>query len=71
MESVSSNKLKKGLGQIKKKLTEKIGPVWKLKKSQVINKIKSLKYTYDPSDKSLRSSKQSAMKRMPTHIKLI
>tara|TARA_B100001094_G_C18146669_1_gene781163 strand:- start:853 stop:1065 length:213 start_codon:yes stop_codon:yes gene_type:complete len=70
MEAVAGNKLKKGLGQIKKQLTKNIGPVWKLPKKDVIDKIKSLKYSYDEKDNSLRASKKSAMKRMPTHIKL-
>lgn len=70
LETVASSKLKKGLGKIKKQLTKKIGAVWKLPKKDVIDKIKSLKYTYDSKDNSLRASKQSAMKRMPTHIKL-
>ena len=70
MESVSSVKLKKGLVKIKRALNEKVGPVWKLKKPQVINKIKDLKYSYDEGSKSLRASKQSAMIRKPTNIKL-
>jgi hypothetical protein len=70
MEALTGNKLKKGLVQIKKQLTKNIGPVWKLPKKDVIEKIKSLKYSYDKKDNSLRASKSSAMKRMPTHIKL-
>ena len=70
MEAVNSRKLKKGLGQIKKQLTKPIGAVWKLSKKKVIDKIKSLNYSYDEKDDSLRASKKTAMKRLPTHIKL-
>ena len=70
MEQVPSVKLKKGLSKIKKTLTEKVGAVWKLRKPQVINKLRDLKYTYDESTKTLRASKSSAMIRKPTGIKI-
>jgi len=70
LETVSSRDLKKGLVHIKKGLTKNIGPVWKRPKNDVVDILKSLKYSYDNKDHSLRASKQSAMKRLPTHIKL-
>tara|TARA_Y100001938_G_scaffold39326_1_gene54483 strand:+ start:1367 stop:1579 length:213 start_codon:yes stop_codon:yes gene_type:complete len=70
MESVNSRKLKKGLVKIKRTLDEKVGAVWKLKKAQVIDKIKDLKYDYDEKSNSLRASKKSAMIRKPTNVKL-
>jgi len=47
MDKVSGNKLKKGLSKIKKSLNDKIGPVWKLKKNQVVNKLENLGYSYN------------------------
>tara|TARA_B100001094_G_scaffold20633_1_gene17469 strand:+ start:65 stop:277 length:213 start_codon:yes stop_codon:yes gene_type:complete len=70
MEALSNVRLKKGLSKIKKSLNEKVGPVWKLKKPQVINKLKDLKYSYDEPSKSLKASKSSAMIRKPTVIKI-
>ena len=70
MEQVQVVKLKKGLSKIKKILTDKVGPVWKLKKPQVINKLKDLNYSYDERSKTLQASKSSAMIRKPTSIKI-
>lgn len=70
MEAISNVRLKKGLSKIKKTLNEKVGAVWKLKKPQVITKLKDLKYSYDEPSKSLKASKQSAMIRKPTTIKI-
>ena len=70
MESVPAYKLKKGLSQIKKGLTEKIGPVYKLKKPQVISKIKDLGYDYNQSKNSLDVIATKAMKRKKGSIKL-
>jgi len=70
MDNVTSVKLKRGLSRIKKRLGEKIGVVWRLKKHQVIDKLKNLKYDYNPTSKSLQPSSTSAMIRKPTNIKI-
>jgi hypothetical protein len=70
MDKIPVVKLKKGLSKIKKNLNSKVGRVWNLKKNQVINKLEDLKYSYDDKKKSLVASKQSAMIRKPTVIKL-
>lgn len=67
MESISANKLKRGLSKIKKDITSKVGPVWKLRKQQVISKIKSLNYKYDDKTQELRTD---SMIRKPKRIGL-
>ena len=53
LESVSAVRLKRGLSAIKKDLQKGLGAVWKLKKPQVVNKLKKLKYKYDDKEKAL------------------
>lgn len=67
MEKVSANKLKKGLSKIKKDINSKVGSVWKLKKPEVITKIKSLNYKYDEKKNELTTD---SMIRKPRRIKL-
>tara|TARA_R100001591_G_scaffold115401_1_gene130898 strand:+ start:3238 stop:3441 length:204 start_codon:yes stop_codon:yes gene_type:complete len=67
MENISGNRLKKGLSKIKKDINSKIGAVWKLKKKDVISKIKSLNYKYDEKTKELRTD---SMIRKPRRIQL-
>ncbi len=66
MENISANKLKKGLSKIKKDINSKIGAVWKLKKPQVITKIKSLNYKLNNNEELVTDS----MIRKPRKIKL-
>lgn len=66
MENISGDKLKKGLSKIKKDVNSKIGPVWKLKKSEVITKIKSLNYKLNNNNELVTDS----MIRKPRRIKL-
>lgn len=58
--------LKRGLSEIKKaiKKTTGLGPVWKLNKSQVINRIHKLNYRYRASDDTLRTD--SFIRKKPT-----
>lgn len=56
MEKISADKLKKGLSKIKKDVNSKIGPVWKLKKPQVISKIKSLNYKLNDNNELVTNS---------------
>lgn len=70
MDNVSSIRLKKGLSKIKKTLNEKVGPVYKLKKDQVINKLQDLGYNYNNEKKELRVNKSKAMIRKLTSIKI-
>jgi len=53
MENISNIKLKKALSRIKKDVNEKFGPIWKLDKPKLINKVKQLNYKYDPNKKLL------------------
>jgi hypothetical protein len=66
MENISATKLKKGLSKIKKDINSKIGAVWKLKKPQVITKIKSLNYKLNNNEELVTDS----MIRKPRKIKL-
>lgn len=66
MENISASKLKKGLSKIKKDINSKIGAVWKLKKPQVITKIKSLNYKLNNNEELVTDS----MIRKPRKIKL-
>lgn len=67
MDNVSGIKLKKGLSQIKKDINAHVGAVWKLKKLQVVNKIKSLNYSYNKEKNVLTTN---SMIRKPRTIKL-
>ncbi len=67
IEKVSAVRLKKGLSKIKKQVNEKFGGVWKLKKNQVIDKIKKLNYNYNQQNQELRTN---SMIRKPVRIKL-
>jgi hypothetical protein len=67
MEEISAYRLKRGLSKIKKKVNEKFGGVWKMKKNEVINKIRSLNYTYNQPNQELRTN---SMIRKPAKIRL-
>lgn len=67
MENVNNIKLKKGLSKIKSALTGQVGPVWKLKKNEVINKIKKLNYKYDSNKGELTTN---SMIRKLSRVKL-
>jgi hypothetical protein len=67
MENISGTRLKKGLSTIKKKINNKLGAVWKLKKSEVISKIKSLNYKYNENTQELTTN---SMIRKPAKIKI-
>ena len=58
MESEKARTLKKGLVAIKRNAGDAInkGGVWKMKKGDIINKIKALKYNYNPQERTLRTS---------------
>ena len=68
MEVEKAKSLKKGLSQIKKDVTSKIGAISKLKKNEVINKIKSLNYKYNANDRTLTTDSMIRKKRK---IKLV
>ena len=68
MEAEKLKTLKKGLSEIKKDVTSKIGAISKLKKNEVINKIKSLNYKYDPNTRTLTTDSMIRKKRK---IKLV
>jgi hypothetical protein len=70
MDKVSGPKLKKGLTKIKKKLNDKIGPVWRLKKNDVIKKIQNLGYTYNKEKNELRLNPSKAMTRKVNVVKI-
>ena len=53
MENISNIKLKKALSKIKKDVNRNFGPIWKLDKSKLINKVKQLNYKYDSNKKIL------------------
>lgn len=63
MESVSAVRLKRGLSTIKKDITSKVGAVWNLKKSQVIQKIKNLNYQYNDKNQELTTNSMIRKKR--------
>jgi len=67
MESINAVRLKRGLSTIKNSLTNNIGAVWKLKKVNVINKIKSLGYKYNDEKKELTTN---SMIRKKARVKL-
>ena len=68
MEAEKAKTLKKGLSEIKKDVTSKIGAISKLKKNEVINKIKSLNYKYDSNTRTLTTDSMIRKKRK---IKLV
>ena len=68
MEVEKAKTLKKGLSEIKKDITSKIGAISKLKKNEVINKIKQLNYIYNPNTRTLTTDSMIRKKRK---IKLI
>tara|TARA_R100001594_G_C3929314_1_gene237737 strand:- start:313 stop:519 length:207 start_codon:yes stop_codon:yes gene_type:complete len=68
METEKAKSLKKGLSEIKKDVTSKIGAISKLKKNEVINKIKQLNYKYDANTRTLTTD---SMIRKKKKIKLI
>ena len=67
MENISTTRLKKGLSKIKKDINSKVGAVWKLKKPQVISKIKSLNYKYNEKKNELTTD---SMIRKPRRIEI-
>jgi len=68
MEVEKAKTLKKGLSEIKKDITSKVGNISKLKKNQVINKIKNLNYKYDSTNRTLTTD---SMIRKKKKIKLL
>ena len=68
MEVEKAKTLKKGLSEIKKDITSKVGNISKLKKNQVINKIKNLNYKYDSNNRTLITD---SMIRKKKKIKLL
>ena len=66
LKDVNVKRLKKGLMQVKKNI-DKVGPVSKLKREQVINKFKDLNYKYYP---NTTSYKTDSMIRKKKNIKL-
>ena len=68
MEAEKAKTLKKGLSEIKKDITSKVGAISKLKKNEVINKIKQLNYKYDSTNRTLTTD---SMIRKKKKIKLL
>jgi len=68
MEVEKAKTLKKGLSEIKKDITSKVGNISKLKKNEVINKIKQLNYKYDSTNRTLTTD---SMIRKKKKIKLL
>ena len=68
MEVEKAKSLKKGLSEIKKDVNSKIGNISKLKKNQIISKIKSLNYKYNANDRTLTTDSMIRKKRK---IKLV
>jgi len=68
MEVEKAKTLKKGLSEIKKDITSKVGAISKLKKNEVINKIKQLNYKYDSTNRTLTTD---SMIRKKKKIKLL
>ena len=68
MEAEKAKSLKKGLSEIKKDVTSKIGAISKLKKNEIINKIKSSNYKYNANDRTLTTDSMIRKKRK---IKLV
>ncbi len=70
MENINANRLKKGLSKIKKTVNDRIGPVWKLRKSEVITKIKGLSYKYNENTQELTSNRRFFMVRVQPKVKI-
>ena len=68
MEVEKAKTLKKGLSEIKKDINSKVGNISKLKKNEVINKIKQLNYKYDSTNRTLTTD---SMIRKKKKIKLL
>lgn len=68
MEVEKAKTLKKGLSEIKKDINSKVGAISKLKKNEVINKIKQLNYKYDSNNRTLTTDSMIRKKRK---IKLV
>jgi DNA-binding LacI/PurR family transcriptional regulator len=68
MEVEKAKSLKKGLSEIKKDVNSKIGNISKLKKNQIISKIKSLNYKYNANTRTLTTDSMIRKKRK---IKLV
>jgi len=68
MEAEKAKTLKKGLYEIKKDINSKVGNISKLKKNEVINKIKQLNYKYDSNNRTLTTD---SMIRKKKKIKLL
>ena len=68
MEAEKAKTLKKGLSEIKKDINSKVGNISKLKKNEVINKIKQLNYKYDSNNRTLTTD---SMIRKKKKIKLL
>ena len=56
LNKISGVRLKKGLSKIKKSVVDKVGGVWKLNKTGVIDKIKQLGYRYNENNETLTTS---------------
>jgi len=68
MEVEKAKSLKKGLSEIKKDINSKVGNISKLKKNQIISKIKSLNYKYNANTRTLTTDSMIRKKRK---IKLV
>ena len=68
MEVEKAKSLKKGLSEIKKDVNSKVGNISKLKKNQIISKIKSLNYKYNANTRTLTTDSMIRKKRK---IKLV
>jgi hypothetical protein len=67
IQKISAVRLKKGLSKIKKDINRHVGAVWKMKKPEVINKIRNLNYKYNQNTEELKTN---SMIRKPRTIKL-
>ena len=56
LNEISAVRLKRGLSKIKKGVVNKVGGVWKLNKTGVIDKIKQLGYRYNENNETLTTS---------------
>jgi len=56
LNEISAVRLKRGLSTIKKGVVNKVGGVWKLNKTGVIDKIKQLGYRYNENNETLTTS---------------
>ena len=67
MKKISVRIIKKALGKIKKNVNEKFGPISKLKRGELLDKIISLNYKYNMEKNELTTE---SMIRKPKRIKL-